>query len=136
MRCSTRLRSSGGQCPTRTIFLSSAAIPGRTRTPVAKFCGSGRPFFGSGGAFQAEPLRRRALAQKRNETLLRHRLAQQISLAVVASHAHQCQGVRGLFDADRDDIAAETVSEIDDGLAQRSVDLVGAALGDEGLVEL
>lgn len=54
-----------------------------------------------------------------------------VPLAVVAAHAHQCHGVRGFFDAGRDSVAAETVSEIDDGLAQRSIDLVGAAVGDE-----
>ena len=32
--------------------------------------------------------------------------------------------------------AAEIVRQIDDGLAQRRVDLVGAAIGDEGAVEL
>ena len=55
---------------------------------------------------------------------------------IVAAHADQRERVGGLLDADGDGEAAEIVREVDDGLAQRRVDLVGAAVGDEGAVEL
>ena len=72
-----------------------------------------------------------ALAQQRDEALLRHRLAEQEALAVVAAHADQRHRVGRLLDADGDRDAAEIVREVDHGLAQRRIDLVGAAVGDE-----
>src|SRR5580704_19480857 len=73
-----------------------------------------------------------ALLEQRNEALLGHRLAEQKALTVVAAHADQRQRVGRLFDADGDRDAAEIVRQIDDGLAQWRVDLVAAAIGDEG----
>jgi hypothetical protein len=81
-------------------------------------------------------LRSGALAQQRDETLLRHRLTEQESLTVVAAHADQGERVRCLLDSDRHGHAAEIVRKVDDGLAQRRIDLVGAAIGDERPVEL
>ena len=52
------------------------------------------------------------------------------------THADQGQCIRRLLDADGDRDAAEIVRQIDHGLAQRRVDLVAAAIGDEGAVEL
>ena len=88
------------------------------------------------GCRQLAALRRRALAQQRRETFLRHRLAEQEALAVIAAHADQRHRVGGLLDAHGDRDAAEIVREIDHRLAERRVDLVGAAVGDEGAVEL
>ena len=77
-----------------------------------------------------------ALAQQRCESLLRHRLAEQKPLAVVAAHADQRQRVGRLLDADADRKAAETVREVDHGLAQRGARVIGATAGDEAAVEL
>ena len=87
------------------------------------------------GARHIAPLRCRALAQQRDEALLRHRLAEQEALAEVAAHAHQGHRVGGLFDAHGDRGAAEIMREVDHRLAERRVDLVGAAVGDKGAID-
>ena len=53
------------------------------------------------------------------------------ALAVVAAHADKGEGVRGLFDADRNHAAAEIVSKVYHRLAERGIHLVGAAVGNE-----
>ena len=95
-----------------------------------------RPALDQAGALRRLRLRCRALAQQRDEALLRHRLAEQEALAEIAAHAHQRHRVGGFFDAHGDGDAAEIMREIDHRLAQRRIDLVGAAVGDEGAVEL
>jgi hypothetical protein len=87
-------------------------------------------------AYCVAGLRGGALAQQRSEALLRHRLTEQEALAVVAAHADQGERVGCFLDADRHGHAVEIMREVDDGLAQRRIDLVGAAIGDEGAVEL
>ena len=77
-----------------------------------------------------------ALLEQRDEPLLRHRLAEQEALAEIAAHAHQRHRVGGLLEADADRERAEAVGEIDHGLADRRVDLVGAAADHERAVEL
>ena len=91
---------------------------------------------GSARGGKLAALRGRALAQQRDESLLGHRLAEQESLVVVAAHADQGERVRCFLDPDRHGHAAEIVGKVDHGLAQRRVDLVGAAIGDERPVEL
>ena len=77
-----------------------------------------------------------ALAQRRDEALLRHRLPEQEALTEVAAHAHQGNRIRGLFDARGDCDTSENVREIDRRLAERRVDLIGAAVGDKSAIEL
>ena len=81
-----------------TISPSSAATPGRTE----------RSGWSSEVSAAAAAARRHrtalaggALAQQREEPLLRHRLAEQEALAEVAAHAGQRERIGGLLDADR-----------------------------------
>ena len=143
IRCSKRGRRCGNASPTPTISPIRAARPGRidacrSRDRVrvqGRRCADRRGR--SPSARRKLPaLRGGALAQQRDEALFRHRLAEQESLPVVAAHADQRQRVGGFLDADADRDAAEIVREVDHGLAQRRVDLVGAAVGDESAVEL
>ena len=77
-----------------------------------------------------------ALPQQSSKVLLRHRLSEQKALTVVATHGHQRQGVAGAFNPDRDRDLPEIVREIDHGLAQGRVDVVGPAIRDKAAVEL
>src|SRR5262249_37019525 len=70
------------------------------------------------------------------EAVLRHGLREQVALPEIAAHAEQAVGVRRLLDADRDGDRLEIVREVDDGLADGGVLLVGGAVGDERAVEL
>ena len=133
-------------------FTFRAARRGRTKAwspkTGASEAGAARPRRASGDLLCAEAgigatrggklpaLRGGALAQQRDETLLRHRLTEQESLTVVAAHADQGERVRCLLDPNRQGQPAEIVRKVDDGLAQRRIDLVGAAIGDERPVEL
>src|SRR5580704_10581616 len=128
-------RSNGEQnCPGGLTPAERLAAPRRTRIDAA--C-SGAPYL-CGWRFGGTRSRRRigALLEQRNEALLGHRLAEQKALAVIATHADQRQRVGRLLDTDGDRDAAEIMRQIDHRLAQRRVDLVAAAVGDEGAVEL
>jgi hypothetical protein len=80
-------------------------------------------------------LRGRALTQ-RDPALLRPRLTEQESLAVVAAHTDQGEGFGHLLDADAHGDAAETVREVDDSLARRCIHFVAVAVGDKDAGEL
>jgi hypothetical protein len=69
-----------------------------------------------------------ALAQQLEEALLRHRRLYQDALAEIAAHHHQGLQVGRRFDAFRDRCAAEAVSEIDCGLANRCICGVGRTI--------
>ena len=75
-----------------------------------------------------------ALAQQRDETVLRHRLAEQEALTEVAAHADQSECIGGFFDAHGDRGASEIMRQIDHRLAERRIDPVGAAIGDKGVL--
>src|SRR4051812_3572074 len=78
----------------------------------------------------------RALSQQRQETLLRHWLSENESLANVASHAGQRHRVSRSLDATAHGESAELVCKIDDGFAKRRIDLVAHAVGDEIAADL
>ena len=143
IRCSRPSRRCASASPIPTISPIRAAKPGRTERPTGSKANQAGLFFFDravggrrpvGGKLPA--LRGGALTQQRNETVLGHRLTEQKSLAVIAAHADQRERVGRLLDPDSDGDAAEIVREIDDGLAQRRVDLVGPAIGNKGAVEL
>jgi hypothetical protein len=69
-----------------------------------------------------------ALAQQQDESLFGHRLAEQKSLAEIAAHADEGDGVRGLLDAHGNGFAPESVGEIDHGPADRRVGFVDASI--------
>ena len=136
-----------GDCAANSIGLPSplrvreggGRSPRRAPRPCYRFRTEGGAISGEGtGAAAAAraALAGGALAQQRDETVLRHRLAEQEALADVAAHAGEGKRVRGLLDADGDRRAAEIMREIDHSLAERSIDLVGAAIADESAVEL
>ena len=54
---------------------------------------------------------------------------------MVAAHSEQRHRVGSFLDADRSGDTAEAVGQVDDGLAERRIDLAGGAIGDEGPVE-
>src|SRR5262245_25811336 len=161
IRFPTRNLRRGGPSPTPTISPSSAATPGlieasrrvipgaRRREPGIIIptvdMDSGQPlrgFWNDDGEWALGACRQRpslsggALTQRRDELFLGHRLTEQEALSDVAAHAGERQRVGGLLDSDRDREAAEIVREIDDGLAERRIDAVGAAVGNEDRVEL
>ncbi len=82
------------------------------------------------------PLFGHALAQQFEEPLFRHRRRDQDALAEIAAHHHQSLQVRDVLDAFGDGGAAETVREVDGGLADRRIGRVGGAALDERMIDL
>jgi hypothetical protein len=71
------------------------------------------------------------LSQRVKESVLRHRRGNQHALTEIAAHHHQGLQVGNAFDASRDCHAAESMGEINCGLANCCVGNIDSAILDE-----
>lgn len=75
-----------------------------------------------------------AAAKHPDEMVLGHRFGEEITLADVAADALQPIGLAGRLDTLGYGFQAEAHGQLDDGLTQPAVDLVGVAISDVGAI--